>query len=227
MSAKKRKLVIIGAGGNGGILFHKFKDSDTTEVVGFAIERRFATITERFGVPVVAVEEMEKHFPAREHDVMVAMNFSGLNRDRERMFKAAKDKGYRFSNYVSPRACLEHGVVLGENVVILDHCTIQFNCRIGDNTIVWPGTTILHESVIGSHVTIGCNIIIAGKCRVGDYSVLGISCAVQETNDNRERLHRRGGRRGSARSARQCLHSAAENVHRRRRQPPALGKKKK
>ncbi|MCY4325715.1 MAG: hypothetical protein OXC81_06805 [Betaproteobacteria bacterium] len=180
MAAQKRKLVILGAGGNAGVLFHKFRESDTTEVVGFAVEHDFLTITERFGLPIVEVEEMEKHFPACDHVAMAAVNFSGLNRNRERLFKTAKAKGYQLINYISPRACLDHGVSLGENVAILDFCTIQFDARIGDNVVIWPGALVLDEGVVGSHVTIGANAIIAGRSRLGDYSILGIGAAIRE-----------------------------------------------
>ena len=177
---EKKKLVIVAAGGNAAIAFHNINESGGIEIAGFAVEREWLTIRERFGKPIVALEEIERHFPPESHDALVAINFSGLNRNRERMFNTVKDKGYKCINYVSPHAVLGPQVKLGENVVILENSNIQFGCEIGDNTMIWNGVVILHESVIGSHVAIGSNVAIAGSCKVGDYSVFGIGSVTLE-----------------------------------------------
>ena len=179
MGSPMRKLVIVGAGGTARAVFCELIDSDT-QVVGFAVEREYISAAEHFGVPVVAFEQVESIFPPGEHDALVVTSFSRLNRNRERLFNATRNKGYKCISHISPRACLGPRVKLGENVVILENSTIQYDCQIGDDTMIWSGVVILHETTIGSHVCINANTIVAGCCRIGDYCVLGINSAVAD-----------------------------------------------
>lgn len=66
------------------------------------------------------------------------------------------------------------GIVIGETVVLGDHCVIFHNVTLG-------GTGKGHgqrHPVVGSHVFIGTNAILLGPIRVGDHARVGANAFV-------------------------------------------------
>ncbi|MCY4325564.1 MAG: NeuD/PglB/VioB family sugar acetyltransferase [Betaproteobacteria bacterium] len=173
MKPQKKKLVLVGVSGTANVILHDLRNP-ATEVAGFAVERKYLTEQERFGLPVVPLEEIEQRFPPDEHEALVTISCSRLNRNRARIFEAIKTKGYKCANHVSPDAILGPQVQLGENIIIMPGAQVQYGCQIGDDTIIWSGVTVLHETVVGSHVVINANTIIAGECKIGDYCIFGV-----------------------------------------------------
>ena len=173
----EKKLVIVGAGNTAEIVCTYFKSANR-QIAGFAVESKWLNKTELFGLPIVAVEDIEERFPCAEHDVFVALASSQLNRQRARLFELIKNKGYDCASYVSPHAFLDKHASLGENVFVFENNVIQYNCSIGDNTILWSGNHIGHETTIGRHVFISSHVVVAGFCKIGDYCFLGINSSV-------------------------------------------------
>ncbi|MCY4325883.1 MAG: acetyltransferase [Betaproteobacteria bacterium] len=175
-----KKLVIVGAGKTAELFGTYFKDADR-QVVGFAVESRFINKTDMLGLPIVAFESVEDKFPAREHEMFIAIASSRLNRDRARLFEMAKSKGYNFASYVSPHAYLDKHAKIGENVFIFENNVVQYGCSIGDDTILWSGNHIGHETEIGKHVFISSHIVISGYCKIGDYCFLGVNSTIADS----------------------------------------------
>ena len=173
-------LVIVGDGEQAHIAYEYFTHDSKYHVVGFAVEKAFRTRDEFLGLPVTDFEAVDKFFPPRDHRCHVAVSSNQLNRVRRRLYFSAKEKGYRFANYISSRAFVWHNVSLGENVFIFEHNTVQPFCSIGDNTILWSGNHIGHRTRIGSHCFISSHVVISGFCSVGDGTFVGVNATVAD-----------------------------------------------
>jgi sugar O-acyltransferase (sialic acid O-acetyltransferase NeuD family) len=175
--SKTKKLVIYGDSSFAEVAYESFTHDSEYEVVGFAVERAYLTITSLFGLPVVAIEDIEAQFPPATHEVYAAIVHTGLNRVRTRLMGLAEQKGYALASYISSQAFVWSNVQLGKHCFILEHCVLQPFVTIGDNAVLWSGTHIGHHSVLRDHV-FAARVVIAGGCNIGQYCFLGASTTV-------------------------------------------------
>lgn len=175
---KTRKLVIVGDSAFAEIAREYFDADSDYQVVGFAVEAAYLRRSELHGLPVVAFEDLDRHFTATEHDVFVATVYTQLNRLRTRLAQAAKARGYRLASFVSPRAFVWRNVKLGEHCFVFEDNTLQPFVTIGDNVVLWSGNHIGHHSVIESNCFVSSHVVISGFCTVGANSFLGVNATL-------------------------------------------------
>jgi sugar O-acyltransferase (sialic acid O-acetyltransferase NeuD family) len=174
----KQKIVIIGDGETAELAYEYFTHDSPLEVVGFAVEAIYKKRDEFFGLPVVAFEEVERHFSPREHQAFAAISYTQLNRVRARFFQEVKTKGYTCASYVSSQAFVWHNVEIGENCFIFENNVIQYKVRIGNNVVLWSGNHIGHQTVIHDNVFISSHVVVSGYCEVGAHTFMGVNSSV-------------------------------------------------
>lgn len=175
---KERKVVIVGGSGFADIAHEYFEVDSPYTVAGYAVESAFLTESEKNGLPMVAFETMEQHFPPDSHDVFVAATYTQFNRLRARLAAEAKAKGYALASYVSSRAFVWRNVTLGEHCFIFEDNTIQPFVKVGNNVLMWSGNHIGHHSVIRDNCFISSHVVISGFCDIGENSFLGVNCTL-------------------------------------------------
>ena len=176
-NSKKRKLVIFGLEDFADIAYEYFTYDSDYEVVAFTVDGAYRTMDQKLGLPVVALEYLETHFPAASHDVFAAIVYGKLNRVRAEVCQRVKAQGYQLASYVSSRAFVWRNAQLGEHCFIFEHNTIQPFVVVGDNVIMWSGNHIGHHSRIGNHCFITSHVVLSGWVEIGDYCFLGVNAA--------------------------------------------------
>jgi sugar O-acyltransferase (sialic acid O-acetyltransferase NeuD family) len=180
MTRNKEKLIIIGDGETGEIAYEYFTADTDFEVVAFSAEKKFLKNQTLFGLPVVALEELEKAYSPKECRVFVAISYTQLNRLRTRFLRIAKEKGFKPCTYISPEAFIGKGVDIGENCFIFEDVTIQRGSKIGNNVTIWTGSSIAHRSVVGDNCFIASHVAISGFCNIGEGCFLGVNSCVSD-----------------------------------------------
>lgn len=175
---KERPLVLIGDNAFAEIAYEYFTYDSPFDVVGFAVERSYMKKDELFGLPVVAFEDLEQRFAPEAHSFFAALVYTQGNALRERLYRAAKAKGYTPASYVSSRAFVWRNVTLGEHCFIFEDNTVQPFVTLGDNVILWSGNHIGHHSRVGSHTFVSSHCVISGFVSVGTHAFLGVNCTL-------------------------------------------------
>ena len=173
------KVVVFGISDTAQLAkFYLESDSDH-EVVGFTVSRDYMKGDSYEGLPVVAWEEVERHYPPGECKMLVAMVASGMNKHRREFYEQGKAKGYEFISYVSSKATVLTEDI-GENCFILEDNTIQPFTKIGDNVVLWSGNHIGHHSTIESHVFFTSHIVLSGHCHVKEHAFIGVNATIRD-----------------------------------------------
>jgi sugar O-acyltransferase (sialic acid O-acetyltransferase NeuD family) len=160
--------------------FYLNNDSDH-EVVAFTVTTQYLPSESVFeGKPVVAFEELERHYSPEEYHVFAPMSPRGMNQLRAGIYRQAKERGYRFISYISSRATVFAGTPIGENCFILEDNTIQPFTRIGNNVILWSGNHIGHHCVIKDHVMFTSHVVLSGHCTVQPHCFLGVNATIRD-----------------------------------------------
>lgn len=170
-----KNLLIVGDGEFADIAYEYFTVDSPYEVVGFAVEKTFLKGNEKFGLPVVALEEAEQHFDPAETEAHVAITSTQLNRVRERLIGVTKNKGYALANFVSPKAMVWRTAALGENVFIFENNVVQHGVRIGDGCVLWSGNHVGHQTVINDFCFLSSHVVVSGYCNIGARSFVGVN----------------------------------------------------
>lgn len=173
-----KKLIIIGAGEFGELAYEYFTSDSEYDVVGFAVEEKFRNKEKLFDLPVINFENIQNLYPSSEYDTFVAVTYVKLNRERTRLYKLCKEKGYHCATYVSSKAFVGDHVDIGENVFIFENSTIQHYVSLGENVIVWSGGYIGHRTKVGNNCWLAPQIAIGGFCIIGQNSFIGINATM-------------------------------------------------
>ena len=174
------RLVIFGAGQIAEVAHYYFTTDSPFDVVAFTVDSAFIDGKALLGLPIVPFEAVERDYPPDDYALFVAMGYGRVNANRATKVAEARDKGYRLASYVSSRAWVWNGFEPRENLMIMEHNTIQPFVRIGENTTLWSGNHIGHHTAIGNNVFIASHAVISGSVTVGDNCFIGVNATVRD-----------------------------------------------
>lgn len=175
-----KPLVVFGTGQIAELAIHYFRTDSNRDIVGVTVDSEFLTGDRMSDVPVVPFEKIATEFPPSEVDLFIALSYRDRNQIRRERFLSGRELGYRFASYVSSRATVLNGDMIGENCFVLENNTVQPFVTIGDNTTLWSGNHIGHHSKIGSHVFISSHVVISGGVTVEDGCFVGVNATVRD-----------------------------------------------
>lgn len=173
-----KKVVIFGTGDIAQIANYYFEIDTDYEVVAFTVDKKYI-INERFeNKPVIAFEEIQKHYNPADCLMFIATSYAKLNRVRETKYNEAKAKGYSLASYISSRCSFLSQYACGDNCFIFEDNTIQPFVKIGNNVTLWSGNHIGHHSTIHDHNFISSHVVISGHCMIKSNCFLGVNATL-------------------------------------------------
>lgn len=170
-------LVIYGLGDFAKMMRYYFTEDSPHKVVAFCADSSFVTEDTFEGLPVIAFEEVQKIYSSDDHFMFVAVGYSNM-RSRKCMFEKAKEKNYRFVNYISSCAKVDKSVKVGVNNIVLQGTQIEPFCKLGDNNIIWSSVNVSHDSLISNHCFIASQSLVGGFSIIEDGCFLGFNCTI-------------------------------------------------
>src|SRR6476660_2174711 len=174
-------VVIFGTRDLASLAHFYLRHDSPHRVVGFTAHQQYMPETSEFeGLPVVPFEELEGRFPPDAVHAFAPLSHRRMNRMREEVYRAFKDRGYSLISYISSRATRFPESPIGENCFVLEDNTIQPFVSIGDNVVLWSGNHIGHHSVIHDHVFVTSHVVVSGHCIVGTHCFLGVNATIKD-----------------------------------------------
>ncbi|MFQ5753282.1 MAG: acetyltransferase [bacterium] len=178
MKTKSKKLIIFGDSAFAEVAYEYFTHDSEYEVVAFTVSRDYLKQNELFDLPVIPFENVEAGYRVDEFEMFVAMTYRRLNRDRAKIYCAAKEKGYKLANYVSSKAFIWPNVRMGDNCFIFENNVIQPFVVLGSNVILWSGNHIGHHSKIHNHCFLASQVVVSGFVEIGEHCFIGVNATI-------------------------------------------------
>lgn len=172
------QVIIFGTGDGAKTAYHYLSKSPMHNVVAFTVDDEFRHVDRFFNKPVVSFENVERIYDPLSYKIFILLGFDNLNATRANKYNAAKQKGFTLTSFVSPDACIDDTVTIGENCLILDGQTINPNVQIGDNVVLWSGNHIGDNSKIEAHVWISSHVSIGGNAKIGKETFIGMNATI-------------------------------------------------
>jgi len=176
----KKPLVIFGTGDIAQLAHFYFSTDSEYEVLAFTVDAAYRTETTFCDLPVIAFEEIFKHYLPEQCEIFVALSYSKLNVVRKEKYLAAKTLGYRIARYISRHATILNEGCIGENCFIFENNTIQPFVTIGNNVTLWSGNHIGHHSTIRDHCFIASHVVISGGVEIGEQCFIGVNATLRD-----------------------------------------------
>lgn len=174
------KLILYGTGSVAEVLHYQFDRDADYQVVAFTVDRHLVQGSSFHDLPLIPWDEIAARYPPADHRMMIAVGFLRVNRLRAERFREAKEMGYRMVSYISPKASIWEGFLVGENCRIGEYAKIEPYTRIGDNVFIGSDTLIGHHSVIKDHCHLSASVRIAGHVTVEPYCYIGINATIRD-----------------------------------------------
>jgi sugar O-acyltransferase (sialic acid O-acetyltransferase NeuD family) len=172
------RIVLFGAG-RGASVAHRFFAGDTEhEVVGFATDGAYVRAREYRGLPLVAFEEVERHFPPESCRMHILLGYQQMNGLRQQKYEQAKAKGYTLESYVASDIFRVEPIAVGENCFILDNQSISLDVTIGNNVVMWSSNHVGDMSTVEDHAWLASHVTIAANVTIGRRAFVGIGATV-------------------------------------------------
>lgn len=176
----KKRVLIFGVGDFARIArFYLQHDSDL-DVAAFTVHQQYIARGEVLGLPVVPWETASDTHPSSRYDLLIAVGYSKVNKNRAAIFDEASHAGYDMITYVCSKATTWPGLSVGKGSFIFENNVIQPFVEIGANTVLWSGNHIGHDSIIGNNVFITSHVVVSGNCRVGDNTFIGVNATLRD-----------------------------------------------
>lgn len=173
------RVIIFGEGRIQEVAFFYLTRDDRYEVVAFTADSKYISNDVYLGCPILPFEEIENELPPDRYKMFIPIGYTEMNHLRQKKYMEAKEKGYSFITYISPKATY-YGTPVGENSFILENNVIQPYTQIGNNVIMWSGNHLGHHSIVGNHCFIASHVVISGGTEIGDYSFIGINASIAD-----------------------------------------------
>lgn len=184
---QQKPLVVFGASRFASLTAYGLTKDARRTVASFTVNAPFVRSGTLDGYPVTAFESLVEAFPPNEHEIILPLGFTNMNRCREERCKEAKAMGYHVANYISKRANVWEDFQVGENVIIFEGAIVQGFATLGDNVMVRSGANIGHHSQIGSHSFIASGAVTGGNVAIGDHCWIGLGAVLRDNISIAER----------------------------------------
>lgn len=176
-----KKLILYGADILAEMAKFYFEYDSEYVVSGFAADTEYVRGKDSYlDLPLVPFGEVVSRFSPAEFEAFVAVGYSDMNRNRERIMQSLRKSGYKLATYVASSCCCWDRKSIGDNCMIMENVIIQPFAKIGDGCIISAGAAVNHGSCLGSNVFMGSNAVIGGCVHVGDNSFIGINASVRD-----------------------------------------------
>ena len=161
-----KKLIIIGAGGHGKVVF------DVAKLNGY---KEISFLDDKVISPAVVgkIKDCEKF--SNGNDFFVAV---GDNEKRATISKYLKEKNIEQTSLIHPSAVIGSRVKIANGVVIMANAVVNAGATIGEGVIINTSASVDHDSVIGNYTHVAVGSHLCGGVRVGDNCLLGVGSAV-------------------------------------------------
>ena len=175
-----KKLLIFGTGLLGEMANYYFEKDSEYSVEAFVTEDALFSKETFCEKPIIPFSVVKNEYSPKKYDIFVAIGYTDLNRNRERIFNECKECEYSLASYVSSKANVYDTLSLGENCLFLEDVTIQPFAKVGNDVIIWNGSHICHHSVIEDHCFIASHVVVSGGSSVGKNCFIGMNSAIRD-----------------------------------------------
>lgn len=170
------KVIIYGNGAMAKVLYSYMKIN--TEVIAFTVDEECIESQNFCGLPLIPFDKIDKIYSPEYYQMINSIGFIEMNELREKKYYEAKQKGYKFTNYIHESLIQHDDVIIEENCIIYESVSIHPGSIIKKGTFISSNVSIGHDTQIGEFNWINSGVSIAGSCKIGKNCFFGVNSSL-------------------------------------------------
>tara|TARA_B100000989_G_scaffold298523_1_gene288252 strand:- start:2779 stop:3411 length:633 start_codon:yes stop_codon:yes gene_type:complete len=164
-------LAIYGTGGHAKSIFNLIKNKN--KIIFFDDNNKYFKAGNKTYIVKGGIKKLLEN-KKKINEVIIAI---GDNKIREKNFKILKKK-FKFATLIHSKSHCAYGVKIGEGTVVMPGSLINTDTIIGRNCIINSSSSIDHDCLIGDHTHICPGTVLAGNVSVGKNCWIGIGTKI-------------------------------------------------
>jgi acetyltransferase EpsM len=173
--ARRRRLVIYGAGGHGRVVLDAALAGGSFDVRGFVDDDAGRRGTRIHGVPVAgSLAELVRS----RKDGWLLVVAVGEPAARREIVERLSGEDARYGCVVHPSAVIGLGAEVGAGSVVLAGAVVHTDARVGRHVIVNTAASIDHDVRVGDFTHIAPGAHVGGDVTIGQEALIGIGASV-------------------------------------------------
>tara|TARA_B110000027_G_C16122313_1_gene303965 strand:+ start:8914 stop:9582 length:669 start_codon:yes stop_codon:yes gene_type:complete len=164
-------IAIYGSGGHAKSIYNLIKNKK--KITFFDEKKKFLKI----GSEIFSIKGGIKKLINEKNKISHVVIAIGDNEIREKNYKILKKK-FKFATLIHPKSNCAYGVKIGDGTVVMPGSLINTDTVIGKNCIINCNSSIDHDCVIKDHTHICPGVIIGGNVTVGKNSWIGLGSKI-------------------------------------------------
>lgn len=173
-------IVIVGAGELARLALSFLRDVDELEPVACAVDAEHLGDARLGDLPVIPLEDLESSHPPDLHRLLVCIGYRRVNRAREALWLAGRDRGYRIASLVHPAAWISPDAAVGDGCIVFPGAIVEPYATVGNGAVLWSGSVVAHDSRVGAFCFLAPNATVAGNVTLGDRCFVGANATVRD-----------------------------------------------
>lgn len=172
-----KDIIIFGNGQYAKNIYLFIKKDDRYNVKAFVVDKKFINEEKLYGVQVIPYEHIEQQFNKNSISILIAIGYTNLNKNREKVYKKLKKENYKIETYIHPDAKVFSNNI-GEGCVFIAGAVIETNTNIGKCVVAWSNTVIAHDSIVEDFCWIASGTVISADCYIGKSTFIGVNATI-------------------------------------------------
>lgn len=173
---KKKKIIILGAGGTGGEIVEIIKDinSKKEKFQAFGFLDDDGNLLKKNGPHNLNI--LGKISDAKYFKDCFFINSIGSPQDlklRERIFVKSGITLDRYITLIHPSSRIPSSAKIGNGVLIMPHVVVGYDCKIDEHCILTYSSSLGHEAKLKKNVILASGVNISGKVKIGSSCYIG------------------------------------------------------
>lgn len=174
MLKKKKKIIIIGAGGHARMIATSILKNKNMELAYFISDYKKTKNETIFNIPVVSINNI------KNKDLYYYIVGIGNNKERKNIYNNLKKERKKLISIIDNTAIININVSIKKGCFIAPGVIINTGTVIKKNTIINTGSIIEHDCQIGKNCHLAPGIKMAGYVKVGNCSFIGIGSSIKD-----------------------------------------------
>lgn len=172
---KEKRLVIIGAGGHGKVVYEIANQQKIYSEIVFLDDKWAENIKTNRDIKILGKTD-KVYSMLSNYDVFVAI---GNNESRKRFVLELEKKNATLPTLIHPNATVSQTAKLGKGTVVMAGAIINAGSQIGTGCIINTGSIIEHDNMIKGFAHISPNVSLGGTVKVGQGVHIGIGATIK------------------------------------------------
>jgi sugar O-acyltransferase (sialic acid O-acetyltransferase NeuD family) len=176
---KKKKIVLIGAGGHARACIDVIEQEEKYQIVGL-VGKRSEVGKHVQGYEVLSDDSQLPEIAKKIPFALIAVGQIHTVESRISLYQQAKNAGFSLASIKSPIAYLSPRARIGVGTIIMHGAIINAGANIGDNCIVNNNALIEHDSFISDNCHISTGALINGNVTISAGSFIGSGSVIKQ-----------------------------------------------